>query len=167
MAASFEVDASGAFAKLDRIGPSVRQALLDELTPLAADMASDARARALAHFHSIGVKPGAYLASIAGGVSDKDSKVVGYVRSASPLAHLLELGFTIRDWIIVPGTGEGTKSYLGAIMAFAGAEGMRFALTVHRPETKVQAYPAIQPAFDAMRGEVEAALRRVKEKAGG
>jgi hypothetical protein len=160
MAASFEVDASGAFARLDRIGPGVRQALLDELTPLAAEMADGARYLALAHFHSIGAKPGLYLASIAGGVSDKDSKVVGYVRSSNPLAHLLELGFTIKDMII--------EAKSGGVMAFdAGGIAEVFTRKVHRPETKVQAYPAIQPAFDAMRGEVEAALRRVKEKAGG
>jgi hypothetical protein len=153
----FTVDAQAAYARFDAIGPGVRQALLDELTPIAADMANDARALALAHFHSIGKKPGQYLASIRGGVSDKGSRVVGYVRSSSPLAHLLELGFTISDMII--------EAKGGALMTFDTDGGVRSAFKVHRPETKVDPYPAIEPAFEAKRSDIMAALDRVKDKA--
>jgi hypothetical protein len=160
MAFSFEVDAQGAFAKLDAVGPTVRQALLDELTPIEVDMTNDARARALAHFHSIGAKPGLYLASIYGGVSNKGSSIVGYVRSSSPLAHLLELGFTIKDMII--------EAKSDGVMAFeVGGIGEVFSRKVHRPETVVEPYPAIFPAFEAKRAEIAEALERIKEKAGG
>lgn len=154
---TFEVDAQAAFARFDAIGPGVRHALLDELTPLAAEITDDARARALAHFHSIGKKPGQYLASIHGGVADKGSRVVGWVRSSDPLAHLLELGFTISDMTI------GAKG--GGLMTFDTDSGVRSAFKVHRHETKVEPYPAIEPAFAARRGDVMAAMERVKQKA--
>jgi len=155
----FEVDASAAFVKLAAIGPNVHRLLLEELKPLAAEILDDARSRAIAHFHSVGADPGLYLQGFAGGVSDKGTRVTGYVRNPSPLAHLLEDGFTIKDMMIE------VKS--GAVMAFEGDVATVFAREVHRHETRVQPYPALQPAFDARRGDIAAALQRVAERAGG
>ncbi|MFZ1109852.1 MAG: hypothetical protein WAN43_16075 [Rhodomicrobium sp.] len=160
------IDAQAAYARLDAIGPKARQALKDALTPIAPAMQSDARDIALAHIHSIGdpAKAGRYLASIRGGLTDKGYKIVGWLRSGSPLGHLLELGFTIKDWVIVPGTGERTKSHLGALMAFDVGGVSKVVKTVHRHATKVQAYPAIGPAFTKHRAEILAALDSVKDK---
>jgi hypothetical protein len=159
MPVTFAIDAQAAFVHLDRIGPGVHQALLDELTPIADAMQADARSRALGHFHSLGKKPGLYLDSIRGGVSDKGTRVSGYVRSSNPLAHLFEDGFTISDMLI--------EAANGGVMAFEeGGVGQMFRQEIHRHETAVKPYPAIHPAFDAARSEIEAALRRVAERAG-
>jgi hypothetical protein len=156
---AFEIDASAAFVRLDEIGPRVHDLLVGEMRTLADAMQEDARSRAIAHFHSVGKKPGLYLDSIRGGVSDKKTRVSGYVRSANPLAHLLENGFTISDLLI-----EAAK---GGVMAFeVETVGTLYASTVHRHSTEVKAYPAIHPAFDAAKPAIEAALQRVADAAG-
>ena len=158
MAATFSVDASRAFVRLDAIGPTMHRLLVDELTPIAADMLAEAKSNAVNHFHSVGAKPGAYLAAFSGGVSDKGTRVTGYLRNASPLAHLLEDGFTIKDMIIEAKSG---------VMAFdVGGIAKAFARSVHRHATAVSAYPAIRPAFEAKRSQILAALQRVADKAG-
>ena len=150
-----EVSDHDIVAHFDAIGPNAQQALRKALTPLAGEIASDARGLAEAHIHSLGKKaPGSYLTSIYGGVSEQDGSVLGFVRSSHPLAHLLELGFTISDWEIVPGTGRGTTSYIGAIMAFGGDAATVFRQHVHRHQMQVRPYPAITPAFEARSGEV-------------
>ena len=107
-------------------------------------MLQDARSKAVDHFHSTGKQPGLYLAAFSGGVSKKETKVVGWVRNNSPLAHLLENGFTISDLLIDSNN----------VMAFQSGVQELYAYAVHRHATKVQAYPAIGPAFEAHKGEV-------------
>ena len=136
--------------QLDRIGPDVRAALERALAPIAHGMAADAKANAESHIRFLGVKPGAYLASIFGGVSSKEDRVVGYVRSGSPLAHLLEYGAQTPAHVIEASTKE--------VMAFDGGAGKVFARVVHHPGATIPAYPAIGPAFDARKGEIERAL---------
>ena len=153
---------------LDAVAPAIRAKLIDALTPIAEDIAADAKAAAEAHIRFLGAKnPGSYVESIKAGVSTRDAqRVIGYVRSGHHLAHLLEDGFTISDLTIVPGTGKAGLSHLGAIMAFDGDAGMQFAREIHRHETKVHAFPAINPAFAARRGEILAAMERVASEAG-
>jgi hypothetical protein len=160
------IDAEAAYARLDGIGPKARQALKDALTPIAPAMEADARKIALDHIHSIGdpAKAGRYLASIRAGVSDKGYSIVGWLRTPSPLGHLLELGFTISDWVIVPGTGKYPRSGLDGVMAFEVGGVSKVVKSVHRHATKVSPYPAIGPAFTAHRAEILAALDSVKDK---
>lgn len=145
---------------LDAVAPSLRAKLIDALTPIADEIAADAKAAAAAHIRFLGAKnPGSYVESIKAGVSIRDAqRVIGYVRSGHHLAHLLEDGFTIKEMMIAAGDG--------GIMAFEGELGMQFARQVHRPETKVPAYPAINPAFEARRGEILATMDRVASEAG-
>jgi hypothetical protein len=149
------IDASGAYAHLEAVGPKARQALKDALTPIAPAMQSDARDIALAHIHSVGKKPGQYLASIRGGVTDKGYAIVGWLRTPSPLGHLLELGFTISDLMI--------EAKAGGVMAFEAGGVSKFVRFVHRHATAVKPYPAIGPAFTRHRAEILAALDRVKQ----
>jgi hypothetical protein len=151
-------DTTAAFAKFDLADSNVREALLDELKPLAETIAADARRRAVAHFHSTGKKPGLYLASIYGDARAKgDSQVVGFVRSNNGLAHLLELGFTIRDWII-----DSKGPYPMLFQVDGEAVGAR---SVHRHATQVEPYPAIFPAFEAARPEIDDAFERARDAA--
>ena len=143
------VDDDRAIARLERVGPDARAALKDELKDLADAIASDARARAQNHIRYFGAKaPGSYVESIAGGVAERDSAVIGYVRSGHPLAHLLELGTKAHD--ILPDAAKA--------LAFQGPAGLVFAQRVHSPGMKP--YPAILPAFEAARDEIEGALEQ-------
>jgi len=147
----FEVDDKSAFARLEGVPQRVRERFAELLKPIEAAMLADARERALAHFHSVGKKPGLYLGAFAGGVSEKPSGVVGWVRNANPLAHLLEYGFTISDLMIAA----------SGVMAFeAEGVGELYRREVHRHATPVQAYPAIGPAFDAHKADVRAAAEQ-------
>lgn len=160
MAASLKVDVSSAIARFDRIGPNVHQVLVDRMTPLAQEIAADARSRALAHIHFLGIKPGAYVASIYGGISDKQNSVVGFVRSSSPLAHLLEFGAKTPAHDILP--------KVAAVLAFQGDAGTVFARAVRSPGATIPPYPAIYPAFEAVSGQIEAALTEaVRDAAAG
>ena len=78
--------------RLGNIGPTAKQALERVLRPLTQELHSDVLSRAEAHIHTVGKKPGAYLASIQIGQYDKGKRMGGFVRSGSPLAHLLESG---------------------------------------------------------------------------
>jgi hypothetical protein len=146
-----------AFTIFDGVGDDVMSAFAKGLRDIESRILSDARANAVSHFHSAGVDPGGYLKAFQGGVKEKKGSVVGYVRNAHPIAHLLEYGFTISDLMIVPGTGKNTKAQVGDLMKFAGSAGDVFRRTVPRPETAVRAFPALGPAFEAHRGEIIAA----------
>lgn len=141
-----------ATAQLDNIGPDVSAALKQKLGPIATGMAADAKSRAEAHIRFLGVKPGAYVASIYGGVSSKEQRVVGWVRSASPLAHLLEYGAQTPAHTIEASVKE--------VMAFAGPAGKVFAARVNHPGAVIPAYPAIGPAFEARQGEIRTTLEQ-------
>ena len=156
------------FEVLYKVGPNAEKLLEQRLAPLAQQMESDARSRASAHIRFLGSKkPGTYVPSIKGGLAHKKpTRVTGYVRSGHPLAHLMELGFKISDLMIVPGTGKGTTSSLGALMAFAGDAGDVIRAAVHRHQTVVPAYPAIFPAFEAKRNEIMATIESVARDAG-
>jgi hypothetical protein len=108
-------------------------------------------ARALAHIHTSGKKPGLYLASIYGGVADKAHRVSGYVRSSSPLAHLLEYG--------VADTGaHDILPKAAQALRFMGDAGAVFARLIHHPGATIPAYPAFGPALEARKDEVERTL---------
>jgi len=144
--------ADSATDALGRIGPGARAALVKALGPLAAAMTQDVRGRAVAHIHTLGKKPGLYLASIHGGVSDKGARLSGYVRSGSPLAHLLEYGATTPPHDILARAGK--------VLAFlAGAETV-FRRLVHHPGASIPAYPAFGPAMAANKAHIEATLTK-------
>ena len=147
MTIELKIDESRLVARLDKIGPDVHQALVQALNPLAQAVAAQARGLAAAHIRYLGKKPGAYLASIYGGVSEKPGSVVGFVRSGNPLAHLLEGGATIPAHDIFAKAGD--------VLAFEGDAGMVYAKIVHSPGAIVPPYPAIEPAFTAARSEIE------------
>lgn len=157
MKIEINIDASHAMAKLDGIGPNVHDALVKALAPLAQEVAAAARDFAVAHIRFEGKKPGAYLASIYGGVADKPGLVAGFVRSGHPLAHLLEEGANIPPHEIYPSAAD--------VLAFEGSAGDMFAAHVNSPGAVVPAYPAIAPAFDAARGEIESTLEGTIRKA--
>ena len=137
-------------ARLEAIGPSVREALNQALRPIAAVMESDAKSRATAHIHTMGVKPGQYLESIHAGISDKhNNKVIGWLRSASSVAHLLEFGAQTPPHDIL--------ASIGMILANETA-GEVFGRLVHSPGAVIPAYPAIFPALEAMRDTIEKTL---------
>ena len=145
-------------AQLEKLGAGLRQALEEKLKPLAAHIASDAQDRAAAHIRFLGAKPGAYVASIKGGVASKDARVVGWVRSAHPLAHILEYGAHTPPHEI--------KASVAKMLHFTGSAGEVFARIVHNPGADIPAYPAITPAFAAAADDVRAAINAaVKEKA--
>ncbi len=145
---------------LDKVSPTVRELLNRELDDFVEEITSDARARAAAHIRYLGAKnPGTYVASIEGGVADKEqSRLTGYVRSGHPLAHLMEFGFTISDLTIVASAAD--------VMAFEGDAGTVYAKTVHRHTTNVQPYPAILPAFEARKDEIIASFYEIARQAG-
>jgi len=151
MQLSIDIDVSRVIGRFDKMLPDVHDALLKALKPLAEQGAKDARDLADEHIHFIGKKPGMYLASIYGGVADKGSAVIGYIRSASPLAHLLEYGASIPAHEIGPDTADA--------LAFEGDAGMVFAKVIHSPGATVPAYPAIKPALTAIADQVEQVLR--------
>jgi hypothetical protein len=151
MPISFEVNDASAFAALDGADDRVMDRFAELLRPVEQAMLDDARSRAIAHFHSVGKKPGLYLGAFAAGVSRKDSGVVGWLRNANNLAHLLEYGFTISDLVI-----EAS----GAMRFDVAGVGELYRREVHRHATPVQAYPAIHPALAARADEVLAAAEQ-------
>lgn len=150
------IDESRLVARFDKIGPDVHQALVAALNRLAGQIAANARGLAAAHIRYLGKKPGQYLASIYGGVSENTGSVVGFVRSGNPLAHLLEGGATIPAHDIFAKAGDA--------LAFYGDAGTVFAKVVHSPGAIVPPYPAIEPAFTSARDEIE---RTVKDTVSG
>jgi hypothetical protein len=148
------VDDSDVIAHIERLVPSMHDALVAYLGNIAREIETDAQARARGHIRFLGAKnQGSYVSSITSGVSDREDRVTGYVRSGHPLAHLLEFGFTISDMTIYASAAD--------VMAFDGGAGTVFAKHVHRHATKVQPYPAIHPAFEDHKAEILDALERV------
>jgi hypothetical protein len=140
-----EMTPATAYVKLEGVAPKVVEQFAKNLEVVEEAMLADAKSIALDHFHSVGKKPGLYLAAFQGGVKTQASSVTGYVRNANNLAHLLEYGFTISDLMIES----------AGVMKFAlGGVGDLYRRAVHRHATVVQAYPAITPAFEAHKAEV-------------
>ena len=147
---NIKVDDDRAMARIEDVAPKAREALADSLRDLADEIAGDARSRAQSHIRFLGKKaPGSYVQSIHGGVSEKDKQIVGYVRSSHPLAHLMELGFQITDYMIL--------AKPGGVLADPDT-GTVYGKFVHRHATSVRPYPAILPAFEAARSDIETAL---------
>ena len=156
-------------ARMARLGPGVREALIAALTPIAAEIADDAKSRAGGHIRFMGGDPGAYLDGFQSGVSDKKAdRITGYVRSDSPrvffdgrlvpLAVLLEYGAKTPAHKIM--------AVLGKALHFTGSAGESFARSVMSPGATIPPYPAILPAFDAHRSEIRDAIEGVARKAG-
>lgn len=143
--------------RLGNIGPGARQALLNVVRPLAQEMGEDVMGRAADHIHTVGTKPGAYLASIQHGVYDKDKRMGGFVRSGSPLAHLLESGAK-------PPPHEIRASAAQAL-AFSGDAGTVFRRAVQHPGATIPPYPAFEPAMEAHRTEITEKLTHAVREA--
>jgi hypothetical protein len=137
-------------AQLGEITPKTRKALVEAVTPLAKRIAGDAQSRAAAHIRFQGKTPGAYLASIYGGVASKENRVVGFVRSGHPLAHLLEYGATTPPHKIAASVAKMLK--------FTGSAGEVYARFVNHPGASIPAYPAINPAFEAAADDARATI---------
>jgi len=155
-----EISDTRTAAQLEKIGPDVRAALESALASLATRIGADARARAAAHIHYQGRKnPGSYLASIKDGVASRDKRVVGWVRSGHPLAHLLEFGANPPPHEILPSAGD-------VLAFFWQAAGDVYLKKVNHPGADIPAYPAITPAFAAARGDIRHALEEAAKKGG-
>jgi hypothetical protein len=147
-------DASDALGK---IGPNARAALTKALDPVKASLTHDVRATALGHIHTFNAKSatvGGYLASIYGGVSEKDTRISVYVRSGHPLAHLLEYGASTPAHDILPKAAKILAFLYGKL----GGDAERFARKVHHPGAVIPPYPAFGPVFAARQAEVERVL---------
>ena len=130
-----EIDEKNAIAKYEGAPKRVKDALLKALKPLADNMASDAMDRA----------------------RDNNGRVIGYVRSGNPLAHLLELGATTPAHDIMPKAAD--------VLAFDGDAGTVFAKIVHSPGAVIPPYPAIKPAFDNALSTIETTIEQVVKDA--
>ena len=137
--------------RLGRIAPSAREALDRILRPKTRELYEDVLGRAQSHIHTVGKKPGEYLASIRMGFYDKEKRIGGYVRSGSPLAHLLEGGANPPPHEIKPSAAD--------VLAFPGpSAGTVFAMAVQHPGAKIPPYPAFKPAMEAHAAEIRADL---------
>lgn len=152
MPITVEIEASSAFAKLDGLAGQVRERFVASVKEIEKAILAEARANAVAHFHSVGKKPGVYLASFSGGVKETGGSVIGWVRNGARLAHLMEDGFTISDLMIHAEGGLMELFEADTVLVLYRRE-------VHRHATPVQAYPAIGPAFEVHKPEIEAAAR--------
>jgi hypothetical protein len=153
MSIDFQIDAASAFAAIEGAPQKVVDNFAALLKPIEEAMLADARGRALAHFHSVGAKPGLYIGAFDGGVKVEHGSVIGWMGNSNQLAHLLENGFTISDLMIYAKNAE--------VMKFAGGGvGDLYRKAVHRHATTVQPYPAIKPAFDAAKGDIQAAAEQ-------
>jgi hypothetical protein len=163
------VNDSAVAARFARIGPGVRQGLIDALTPQADAIAADVRSIWSARSKYMGADPGALVDNIQSGVSTKNpDRVTGYVRSDKPgvffggrlvpLAQLLEYGANVPAHQIL--------AVLGKALHFTGSAGETFAKSVQSPGATIPAYPAIHPAFDAHRADIRDAIEGVARKAG-
>ena len=152
MPISIDIQASSLFAKLEGMSGKVRERFAASMKRTEESILSQARSNAVAHFHSVGNKPGVYLSAFSGGVKETPGSITGWVRNGARLAHLMENGFTISDLMIQADSGA---------MAFfeANSAAEPYRRNVHRHATDVQAFPAIGPAFEAHRAEIEAAAR--------
>ncbi|QAY96706.1 hypothetical protein CWB41_14000 [Methylovirgula ligni] len=151
MIPTLEIDDSRIFVRLEKVSPAVAGSLAAAVAALIGPLVSDAQALALAHIHTQGLNPGAYLESIHGGMSEKSGSVIGYLRSGSPLVHLLEDGAQTPAHDILP------KS--ATVLAFEGDAGRVYARAVHSPGATIPAYPALAPAFEEHAAQIADALR--------
>ena len=143
--------------RLGNIGPTAKHALDRVLRPLTQELYGDVLERAAAHIHTVGKKPGAYLASIQMGQYDKGKRMGGFVRSGSPLAHLLECGAK-------PPPHEIRASAAKAL-AFSGDAGTVFRRAVQHPGATIPPYPAFGPAMEAHRAEITEKLTQAVREA--
>ena len=143
--------------RLGNIGPTAKQALDRVLRPLTQELYSDVLERAEAHIHTVGKKPGAYLASIQMGQYDKGKRMGGFVRSGSPLVHLLEGGAK-------PPPHQITAS-AASVLAFSGDAGIVFRRAVQHPGATIPPYPAFRPAMEAHRTEITEKLTQAVREA--
>jgi hypothetical protein len=143
--------------RLGRIGPTAHQALDRAIRGLTPELYADVLERAAGHIHTEGPKPGLYLASIAMGFYDKGQRMGGFVRSGSPLAHLLESGAKPPAHAIVASAAQA--------LAFQGDAGMVFRRAVQHPGATIPPYPAFGPAMDAHRAEITERLQAAVREA--
>ena len=143
--------------RLGNIGPTAKQALERVLRQLTQELYGDVLERAAAHIHTVGKKPGAYLASIQMGQYDKGKRMGGFVRSGSSLAHLLEGGAK-------PPPHEIRASAAKAL-AFSGDAGTVFRRAVQHPGATIPPYPAFGPAMEAHRAEITEKLTQAVREA--
>ena len=136
--------------RLGKIGPTAHDALERAIRSLTPELYADVLARAADHIHTIGTKPGAYLASIAMGYYDKGKRMGGFVRSGSPLAHLLEAGANP--------PAHAIAASAASVLAFQGDAGTIFRQAVQHPGARIPPYPAFGPAIEAHSSEIEARL---------
>lgn len=136
--------------RLGKISPSARAALLRVVRPMSEEMAADVRSRAVDHIHTLGTKPGLYLASIYSGVYDKAQRIGGFARSGSPLAHLLEGGANL--------PAHSIEAKAADALMFTGSAGDVWRKAVQHPGARIPPYPAFGPAIDAKRDEIAARL---------
>ncbi len=147
----FQVTAYKLTAELEGASKRVLDRFAEKLRPIAARMLDEARARATAHIHSVGARPGAYLAGFNAGVKQDATSVTGWLANSNGLAHLFEYGFTISDLMI--------RARGGAMKFQEGGVGALYRKAIHRHATAVPAYPAILPTFEAHKAQIEQAAR--------
>ena len=150
MPATIQIDATQSVEHLRTLDEKTRQKLADKLRPLADKVASDARANAAAHIHLLGSKPGQYLASIYGEVKADETGVIGMVRSANPLAHIMEYGASRAAHEILPDVAQALHFVFGGAEIFAGA--------VFAPASLSPAFHDIGRAFDANLADIQQAI---------
>jgi hypothetical protein len=143
--------------RMGRIGPTAHEALDRAIHGLTPELYADVLGRALEHIHTQGPKPGLYAASIQFGYYDKGKRMGGFVRSGSPLAHLLELGAK-------PPPHE-IRASAASVLAFSGDAGTVFRRAVQHPGATIPPYPAFGPAMDAHRAEITERLQAAVREA--
>jgi len=136
--------------RLGNISASARQAIDRVTRSITPAIYQDVLGRALEHIHTQGPKPGLYAASIQFGYYDKDRRLGGFVRSGSPLAHLLEHGAKPPAHAIVAKAGDA--------LMFTGSAGEVFRRAVQHPGAVIPPYPAFEPALEEHRTEIIDAL---------
>jgi hypothetical protein len=143
--------------RLGNIGPTAREAIDRVRRSMTPEMYQDVLGRALEHIHTQGPKPGLYAASIQFGYIDKGKRMGGFVRSGSPLAHLLESGAKPPPHTI---TASATN-----VLAFSGDAGTVFRRAVQHPGATIPPYPAFGPAMEAHRTEITEKLTQALREA--
>jgi len=143
--------------RLGKIGPTAHEALDRAIRSLTPELYADVLGRAGDHIHTVGTKPGLYLASIAMGYYDKGKRMGGFVRSGSPLAHLLEAGANP--------PAHAIAASAASVLAFQGDAGTVFRKAVQHPGARIPPYPAFGPAMDAHQSEIVDRLREAVREA--
>ena len=162
MPISLTVDDKNVIAKLEKATDVVKDALERGLKPVAVETAHNVRANLLAHIRFEGTAwkrkgwkpPGSLVASVYGNSFRGKSLVGGFVRSAHPLAHLIEHGYTYKDQIILP--------VIADVLAFYWPKIGKMAILnfVHRKTMQVQAYDDFSRAFDSAKPKIVGAIEQ-------